>query len=199
MMRFIAAFALPLAAQAADIGVAANGRPIAEQVCAACHAADGNSALAANPILAGQHPGYLYKQLRNFKSGGRDNAVMMAMVANLSDKDMRDLAQFYAAQQPKSAAASDKNLVAQGQQMFRGGIADKGVAACSGCHSPNGAGIPVEFPRLAGQHAEYTASQLRAFRAGQRANDQNKMMRMVSSRLSDQEIAALAEYVSALR
>ncbi len=199
MRRLIVTLALPIAVQAAEMGDISKGQYIAGQVCAACHAADGNSPLAVNPMIAGQHPEYLYKQMRNFKSGERDNAIMTAMVANLSDDDMRNLSAFYSAQQPKGASATDKDLIAEGQRMFRGGIALKGVAACSGCHSPNGAGIPAEFPRLAGQHAEYTASQLRAFRAGQRRNDRNKMMQQVASQLSDREIAALAEYVSALR
>jgi cytochrome c553 len=155
--------------------------------------------LPINPILAGQHPDYLYKQLSNFKSGARQNAVMAGMVAGLSDSDMRDLAAFYASQKPKPAAAADKDLVAKGQALYRGGRADGAVAACSGCHSPNGAGIPIQYPRLAGQHAEYTSAQLRAFRAGERGNDPNQMMQMIASRLSDKEIAALAEYISGLR
>ncbi|MGH9578995.1 MAG: c-type cytochrome [Terriglobales bacterium] len=199
MLRIVASLALPLCLHAADIGDPARGQSLAGKICAACHGADGNSPLVVNPVLAAQHPEYLYKQLQNFKSGERKNAVMMGMVANLSDEDMRNLSAFYAAQKAKDAAAKDKDLVTQGQKVFRGGIADKGVAACAGCHSPNGAGIPAQFPRLAGQHAEYTATQLRAFRAGERENDENRMMRLISSRLSDQEISALAEYVSGLR
>lgn len=198
MIRFICTLALliPFAAAAAD---AAKGKAIADQVCAACHGADGNSPLPMNPALAGQHAGYLYKQLANFKSGDRNNAVMSAMVANLSDEDMRNLAAFYASGKAQIAGASDQDLVSRGQKIYRGGIADSNVAACAGCHSPNGAGIPVQYPRLAGQHAQYTALQLQAFRAGERVNDPNRMMQAVAARLSDKDIAALAEYISGLR
>lgn len=200
MIRFFVAVSLlvPLSTVAAGFGDAAKGQAIS-QTCAACHGADGNSLLPMNPVLAGQHPEYLYKQLTNFKSGERQNAIMAGMVANLTDDDMRNLAAFYASQKPAPSAARDKALVTQGQKIFRGGITDTGVASCAGCHSPNGAGNPIEFPRLAGQHAEYVSNQLRAFRAGQRGNDPNRMMRMVASRLTDNEIAALAEYITGLR
>lgn len=198
MMRLFAilALALPLVAQAGD---ASNGQAVAGQICIACHGTDGNSPLPENPILAGQHEAYLLKQLHNYKSGTRENAIMAAIVAGLSDQDMRDVSAFYASQSPAGLAATDKDLAALGQRLFRGGDIEKGVAACSGCHSPNGAGIPKQYPRIASQHATYTAGQLKAFRSGQRANDENEMMRMVASRLSDQEIAALAEYLSGLR
>ena len=186
------------ASSAAPLGDAAKGQALAGQVCAACHGADGNSPIAVNPNLAGQHPEYLYKQLRNFKSGQRSNPIMMGIAAGLSEDDMRNLAAFYGAQPASQLAAQNPDLVAQGRKLFRGGDAAKGVAACAGCHSPNGAGIPIQYPRVAGQHADYTASQLRAFRAGQRANDDNEMMRTIASRLSDQEISALAEYLSGL-
>lgn len=195
----IAAMLMPFFAGAADFGNADKGGAIAGQICVACHGADGNSPLPMNPMLAGQHPEYLYKQLTHFKSGDRKNAVMFAMVANLSEADMRDLAAFYASQKAKSTAANDKELVARGQRIYRGGIADNNVAACAGCHSPNGAGIPVQYPRLAGQHAQYTSMQLQAFRTGDRGNDPNGMMQVVASRLSDKDIAALAEYISGLR
>lgn len=189
---------LPLAASAASLGDAAKGQAIATHVCAACHGGDGNSPLAPNPNLAGQHPEYLYKQMRNFKSGERKNLVMAGMVAALSDEDMRNLAAYFSSQQPRQGAAKDKDLVAQGQKLYRGGVADKGIPACAGCHSPNGAGIPAQFPRLSSQQDEYTSNQLKAFRAGERGNDENQMMRSIASRLSDQEIAALADYISGL-
>lgn len=185
-------------APAADAGDPAKAQTIANQVCAACHGADGNSPLAMNPSLAGQHAGYLLKQLKEFKSGARSNPVMMGMVANLSDDDMRNLAAYYASQQARPMAAKDKDLAAQGAKLYRGGSLEKGFAACAGCHSPNGAGIPVQYPRLAGQHPDYVLAQLKAFRAEERANDPNKMMRAVSSKLSDKDIAALAEYISGL-
>jgi len=186
-------------AAAVDYGDPAKAQSIANQICAACHGADGNSPLPMNPSLAGQHPEYLFKQLNEFKSGNRNNAVMMGMVAGLSAEDMRNLSAYYAAQKLSEAAAKDKNLVAQGRKLFRGGNLATGVAACAGCHSPNGAGIPSQYPRLAGQHPEYVVAQLKAFRAGERANDTNNMMRAVAARLTDKEIAAVAEYLSGLR
>lgn len=183
---------------------ASKGQGIASQVCAACHAADGNSAIAANPKLAGQFPEYLAKQLANFKpkagkKAERENPVMSGMVANLSDDDMRNLAAYFAAQKPKPAVAKDKDLAAAGQKLYRAGNAATGVAACAGCHGPAGVGIPSQYPRIAGQFAEYVDAQLKAFRAGARANDPNGMMRAVAARMTDKEIQAVAEYVAGLR
>jgi cytochrome c553 len=185
-------------------GDPAKAQATATQVCGACHAADGNSTMPVNPVLAGQHAEYLYKQLNNFKSAGgkpaeRQNPVMAGMVASLSQDDMANLSAYYAGQKAKPRSARDAELVKQGQAIYRGGIAAKGVAACSSCHSPTGAGIPAQYPRLAGQHQDYTAAQLKAFRAGERANDPNRMMRVVANRLTDREIAAVAEYVAGLR
>ena len=182
----------------------AKGQVIATQVCAACHAADGNSVQPINPILAGQLPEYLHKQLVNFKPQGtkkaaRDNAVMAGMVANLTPEDMQNLAAYYAAQKLKPSAAKDKDLAAAGQKLWRGGNPATGVPACAGCHGPDGAGMPAQYPRIAGQYAEYVEMQLKAFRAGQRVNDPNGMMRGVSARMSDKEIKAVAEYAAGLR
>ena len=192
------------AAQAPAKPDAAKGQGIASQVCAACHAADGNSPAAANPKLAGQFYDYLNKQLVNFKAQGgkkaaRDNAVMAGMVANLSAADMQNVAAYYASQKLKPAAAKDKELAALGQKIFRGGNAATGVAACAGCHGPSGAGIPAQYPRVSGQFAEYVEAQLKAFRAGTRANDPNGMMRGVAARMTDREIQAVSEYVAGLR
>ncbi len=183
---------------------AAKGQAIASQVCAACHSADGNSTLPANPKIAGQFYEYLHKQLANFKAQGgkkaeRENAVMAGMTANLSAADMRDLAAYYAAQKLKPAAAKDKDLASLGQKIYRGGNVATGVAACSGCHGPTGAGIPAQYPRIAGQFAEYVEAQLIAFRSGARANDPNGMMRGVAARMTDREIKAVAEYAAGLR
>jgi cytochrome c553 len=180
-------------------GDSSKGEAIVGKICAACHGFDGNSFLPANPSLAGQHEEYLYKQLAEFKSGVRNNAIMAGMVANLSTDDIHNVAAYYASQAPKQKSATDKDLVAQGRKLYRGGNAATGVAACAGCHSPNGAGIPTQFPRLASQHADYVATQLKAFRAGYRANDPNQMMRATTVKLTDQEIAALAEYISGLQ
>jgi cytochrome c553 len=176
----------------------------ASQVCAACHAADGNSIAPANPKIAGQFPEYLYKQLRDFKGQGgkkpaRESAIMMGMIANLSDADMKGLADYFAGQTLKPAAASDKDLAALGQKIWRGGNSAAGVPACAGCHGPAGAGLPAQYPRLAGQYAEYVAAQLKAFKDGARTNDANGAMRGVASHLSEREIRAVAEYAAGLR
>jgi cytochrome c553 len=184
----------------------AQDKPPAQvtQVCAACHGADGNSVAPTNPKLAGQFPEYLEKQLRDFmpqkgKKPARESAVMNGMVANLSPSDVQAIASYYAGQSLKPAAASDKALAHEGQKLWRGGDAARGVPACAGCHGPNGSGIPAEFPRLGGQYAEYVTAQLEAFRAGARGNDPNGMMRGVAAHLSDPQIRALAQYVAGLR
>ena len=182
----------------------AKAQGIASQVCAACHAADGNGTAPVNPKIAGQFEAYLSKQLRDFKPGtgkkpARDNPVMTGMVANLSDVDMKGLAAYYAGQKLKPSLATDKDLVALGQKLWRGGNADKGVAACSGCHGPAGAGIPGQYPRLAGQYPEYVAAQLKLFRDGARANDPNGVMRGVAAKMTEREINAVAQYAAGLR
>jgi len=179
-------------------------RELVNKVCASCHAVDGNSVLAANPVLAGQHADYTLKQLQNFrprdgKPPERHNAIMGGMVENLSADELRNLAAYFEAQKRKPRAARDPELARLGQSIYRGGIAARNVAACTACHGPNGSGIPAQFPRLAGQFAEYTAAQLRAFRGGERTNDPNRMMRAVAEKLSDREIAAVAEYIAGLR
>lgn len=183
---------------------AAKAQSIATQVCAACHAGDGNSPAPANPKIAGQIPEYLHKQLVDFKAQGgkkpaRESPIMMGMVANLSEADMKGLAAYYSGQKLKPAAAADKNLAAAGQRLWRGGNAATGVPACAGCHGPAGAGMPAQYPRIAGQYADYIAAQLKAFKDGARANDPNAMMRGVAARLTDQEIRAVAEYAAGLR
>jgi cytochrome c553 len=180
-------------------GDPAKAQSIVDSVCAACHGADGNSLLPVNPSLAGQHASYLYKQLSDYKSGLRKNAVMNSMVAALSDDDLRNLAAFFAAQKLKPGVATDASLVAAGEKLYRGGDSETGVPACSGCHSPDGAGIPAQYPRLGGQHGAYTNTQLQYFRSGERANDPNAMMRTIASRLNDKAMAALADYISGLR
>ena len=191
-----------LGAWAADAPPAADpakAQQIVTQLCAACHGADGNSAIPANPNLARQIPEYTTKQLANFKSGERANAVMAGMVAALSPQDMASLGDYFWRQTAKPAVATSKEMALLGQSLYRGGNAATGVPACSGCHSPDGVGIPRQYPRLAGQHAEYTAAQLKAWRSGERANDPNKMMRMIAARLSDREIQAVSEFIQGLR
>ena len=166
-------------------------------VCVACHGADGNSAIPVNPKLSQQHPEYLVKQLQEFKSGVRNNAIMKGFAATLSEQDMRDVSAFYASKTAKPGAATNKDTLLLGERIYRGGIADRRIAACAGCHSPNGAGIPAQYPRLSGQHADYTVKQLVDFRDGKRGN--NVQMRDVAAKLNDREIKAVADYIAGLR
>lgn len=195
----IACIALPLSASLAQAaGDPAKGQASA-QLCAACHGPGGLSVVPINPSLAGQHEGYIIAQLKAFKSGARKNPMMSPMAAALSEEDMANLGAYFASQSPRQGAAKDAASVDPGRKLFRGGNAANGTAACAGCHSPNGAGIPAQYPRLAGQHAEYTAAQLKAFRSGERANDVNGMMRAVAARLSDVEIESLSQYAAGLK
>lgn len=182
---------------------AARGKQIASGVCAACHGADGNSVIAANPKLAAQHPEYLVKQLNDYvvqagaKKAARENAVMAGFAAVLSAQDKRDVSAWFASQKKSPGAARNKATLETGQRIYRAGIAEKGVPACAGCHTPNGAGVPSIYPRLAGQHAEYTEATLKAMREGSRAN--NLAMSQISARLTDAEIAAVADFIAGLR
>lgn len=174
----------------------AKGQQLAV-ACGACHVQDGSRGLPANPLLLGQHPEYLVKQLVEFKSGKRQNAIMAGMAAPLSEEDMKHIAAFYAAKPPVPGASTQAATVALGEKIYRGGIVAKGVPACSGCHSPNGAGIPAQYPRLAGQHVEYTEAQLLAFRSGARAN--NAQMTAIAAKMNDAEIKAVSDYLAGLR
>lgn len=206
----IAALALtrmPLVA-AAEVAVKpdlARAKQIAETVCAACHGADGNSATPANPNLAGQGAEYITRQLQQFKSGLRANPVMGGMVASLTPDEMVALGMYFSRQKPKGGAAKDPTLVKAGQSLYRGGLAGTGLPACSSCHSPNGAGIPKNYPRLAGQYADYTYAQLKAFKAGERGADkdgkdaQGRIMKAVAQKLSDEQMKAVADYTAGLR
>lgn len=175
----------------------AKGEASYGAVCAACHGADGNSGTPTFPKLAQQHPQYLVKQLQEFKSGKRANAVMMGFASALSEEDMRNIAYWVGSKAAKPGFAKDKEAVALGERIYRGGIADRQVPACAGCHSPNGAGIPAQYPRIGGQHAEYAAAQLTAFRDGVRKN--SLQMNQIAAKLNDREIKALADYVAGLR
>ena len=166
-------------------------------VCAACHGADGNSAIAANPKLSQQPPEYLVKQLQEFKSGKRNNAIMKGFATALSDDDMRNIAYWLTSKPAKAGFAKDKDLVAMGERIYRGGIADRQIAACAGCHSPNGVGIPAQYPRLSGQHADYTVAQLVNFRDGKRTN--STQMTGVAAKMTDREIKAVSDYIAGLR
>ena len=193
------AFANPTAAPTAAKGDPKAAETIVNQVCAGCHAVDGNSAAAANPKLAGLNSEYIYKQLTEFKSGARKNAIMSGMVANLSQQDMLNLAAYYGAQQPKPATSKDQALALTGQKIYRGGVQGAGVPACASCHGAQGKGIPTQFPRLAGQHSDYVYSQLNAFRVGERANDAAKMMRSIAAKMTDADMKAVSSYIQGLR
>jgi cytochrome c553 len=184
----------PKAAPKADL---AKGQATATGVCGACHTFDGSRGAPANPILAGQHAEYLAKQLQEFKAGKRANPIMLGFASALSEDDMRNVAAFYASKSAKPGFAKDKTLVTLGERIYRGGIAERSVPACAGCHSPTGAGIPAQYPRLAGQHADYTEAQMLAFRDGVRLN--NAVMSGVAARLNNREIKAVADYIAGLR
>ena len=175
----------------------AKGAALSAATCAACHTNDGSRGSAANPILQGQHPDYLAKQLAEFKVGKRTSAIMQGMAAPLSEADMKNVAAFYGSKQAKPGFAKNKDLAALGEKLYRGGATDRSIPSCSGCHGPSGAGIPAQYPRLAGQHADYVEAQLVAFRSGVRHN--NVAMTGVAAKLSDREIKALADYVAGLR
>ena len=185
-------------AVAAPVTVASDDRQqVAQKVCAACHGANGNSAITLNPKLAGQHPEYLLKQLTNFKEGIRANAVMAAMVANLTKEDMQALAKYYAGQKQTLGKAKSNGVGSLGEKIYRGGIAATGVPACAACHGANGAGIPKQYPRLAGQHADYALQQLRTLRTGERANA--PMMMTIAAKMTDAEMQAVADYMQGMR
>ncbi|HEX8012247.1 MAG TPA: c-type cytochrome [Casimicrobiaceae bacterium] len=182
----------------------AKAQQIVSSVCAACHGADGNSAVPANPSLAGQHAEYITLQLMHFKEGTRNNPIMAGMVANLSPEDMKSLGAYFAQQKPKGLAAKDPALVLAGQKLYRGGNAATGVPACAACHTPTGVGIPVRYPRLSGQYADYTLAQLQAFRSGQRGMDKEgkdvngRVMAQIAARMSEAEMRAVADYTAGL-
>ena len=202
MIKLSIALLLGLMIALANTSVLAQGDAAAGEaksaLCAACHGSDGNSPLTMNPKLAGQNAKYLVKQLQDYKSGARVNPVMSGLVAMLSDEDMEDIAAWYASQRVTLGGA-DPDLLTIGESIYRSGVQDLSVAACSACHAPDGGGnAPAGFPALSGQHPEYTLLQLEMFRAGDRANDMNSMMRSVVERLTDRELQALASYLSGL-
>jgi len=190
-------------AKAAPKADAAKGQQIATQTCAACHNADGNSTIAANPTLAQQHSHYLLKQLLDYsvrpgeKKPLRENAVMNGMVASLSEQDKRDLSAWFSAQTAKLGTARNKDTLELGQRIWRAGLPEKALPACSGCHNPTGVGIPNQYPRLAGQHSEYTEATLKAFRDGTRRN--SLPMQQIAARMSDAEMRAVADFLQGLR
>jgi len=183
----------------------AKATQTAQTICAACHGADGNSSVPANPNLAGQGAEYISRQLQNFKDSVRPSAIMQPIVQSLTPEDMTALGIYFSQQKPKGGAARDPKLVASGQALYRAGDANTGLPACAACHSPTGAGIPKNFPRLSGQYADYTYSQLVAFKSGQRGNDpagkdaDGRIMAQIATRMTDVQMKALADYAAGLR
>lgn len=188
---------LVAAAGAQATGNAAAGKTKA-QICVGCHGVGGNSTIPSNPILAGQSAGYIAKQLADFKSGARKEPQMIGIVAPLSETDMQDLGAYFAAQPIKPAAGRDEALAKRGERLYRGGNARTGVSACMSCHGPAGHGIPPRFPRVSGQHPEYTRKQLLAFKSEKRTNDDEVMTR-IAFRMSESEIKAVSDYMAGLR
>lgn len=174
----------------------AKGEASFGAVCAACHGADGNSSTPTYPKLAQQHAEYIVKQLQEFKSDKRANPIMKGFASTLAEEDMKNIAYWVTTKQSKQGYAKEKDLVTLGERIYRGGIADRQIPACAGCHSPNGAGIPAQYPRLAGQHADYAVAQLTAFRDGVRKN--SAQMTGVAAKLNDREIKAVSDYIAGL-
>ena len=201
-----ASFAAAALAQApAEKPDLAKAQAIVKDVCAACHGVDGNSPTPVNPSIAGQPAEYITLQLTHFQSGIRANPVMQGMAATLKPDDMKALGVYFSQQKPKGLAAKDATLVTEGQKLYRGGDAATGLPACAACHAPNGAGVPKNYPRLAGQHADYTYMQLKAFKSGERGADKDgkdvngRIMVTISTKMTDTQMRALAEYTSGLR
>ncbi len=174
-------------------------KKIINNLCIACHAIDGNSIVSVNPKLAGQHAGYITKQLNNFKSGLRENVVMAGMVANLTEEDMINLGHYFSEQNILLSSAIENGVGSLGENIFRAGIKNKGVAACASCHGPSGHGIPDKYPRLNAQHSEYTLAQLNSFRLELRKNDPDGVMRTIAQKLTEQEMQSVSDYIQGLK
>ncbi len=183
----------------------AKAQSIVTQVCSACHGTDGNSPTPVNPSLAGQPAQYITLQLTHFKSGIRANPVMQGMAAALAPEDMVALGIYFSQQKPKLQSAKDPELVRAGQKLYRGGDASTGVPACAACHGPAGAGVPKNYPRLAGQYSDYAYAQLKAFKARERGADKDGkdvnggIMVAIAGKMTDAQMKAVAEYTSGLR
>lgn len=206
MKKYCLILALFLGATAA---VQAKGDPEAGKTksltCAACHGSDGNSAIDMNPKLAGQHQGYLVKQLTEFKLAsqtagkeGRNSLLMNGQAATLSEQDILDVSAYFSSQELK-LGGTPEDVVAQGEALYRGGDAARGITACIACHSADGKGMNLAgFPAIGGQHASYTKTQLEMFRSGDRNNDLNGMMQAIAGKLTDEDISILSKYLQGL-
>ncbi|MDA1338687.1 MAG: cytochrome c4 [Methylophilales bacterium] len=176
-----------------------SAKKIVNNLCVACHAVDGNSAISMNPKLAGQHSAYITKQLMNFKSGTRENAVMAGMVASLNDEDMKNLGLYFSQQSLALSSAKSNGKGSLGEKIYRGGLSAKGVPACASCHGPAGHGIPDVYPRLNAQHSDYTLGQLNLFRLENRSNDEGMIMRVIAQKLTEKEMYAVSDYIEGLQ
>ena len=176
-----------------------SAKKIVNNLCIACHAIDGNSSISMNPKLAGQHSAYITKQLMNFKNGTRENAVMAGMVASLTEDDMKNLGLYFSMQSLKLSSAKTNGKGSLGEKIYRGGLSEKGVPACASCHGPAGHGVPDVYPRLNGQHSEYSLSQLNLFRLEKRSNDEGMMMRTIAQKLTEKEMLAVSDYIQGLQ
>lgn len=198
LMVAVLGMALGMTSSAMAAGDVAAGKTKAA-VCAACHGTDGNSLSDAFPKLAGQHESYIAKQLADFKKGDRQNALMAPMAANLTEQDMADLGAYFSSKETAPGAVSEE-LLAAGEKIYRGGNKETGLPACMACHGPAGNGVPAaKWPKLSGQYNSYVEAQLHAFAKGERQNDPNSMMRDVASKMSEDEIKAVAAYVFGLK
>lgn len=176
-----------------------SAKKIVNNLCIACHAIDGNSSISLNPKLAGQHAAYITKQLMNFKNGTRENAVMAGMVASLTEDDMKNLGLYFSKQNLALSSAKTNGKKSLGEKIYRGGLSSKGVPACASCHGPAGHGVPDVYPRLNGQHSDYSLSQLNLFRLEKRANDDGMMMRTIAQKLTEKEMQAVSDYIQGLQ
>jgi cytochrome c553 len=205
ILSLVLAFSVQAQNTAAEkqAALAQKGQAIATAVCSACHGSDGVSLQAANPSLAGMPAAYIVEQLQHFKSDVRVNPVMKGFAAGMAKEDMQAVGEYFSRQKPRIVGYKDKALALEGQALYRAGDAKRGIPACSGCHSPTGAGMASKYPRLGGQHADYTAVQLTAFKTGTRGahakDEDGKIMTAIASRLSEREIKALAEYTQGLK
>ena len=196
LMALVYASAFAAEHEAAPKADLERGKQIATTVCAACHGPDGNSAMPANPILAGQNGGYIARQLAAFKSGARPSPIMQGMAASLTPEDMKAVGSYYSRQKPVESMARDKALVDRGEKLWRSGIKGVNAPACAGCHGAAGHGIPAQYPRLAGQNPDLILGWLKAYASGARPHP---VMTPIAAKLSENDTKALAEYISGLR
>ena len=169
--------------------------------CGGCHGMDGNSMIPAYPKLAGQNEAYITKQIKDFKANTtRQNAIMLGMVAALSDEDAADIGAYFQSQKLAATAPFDESKLATGREIYKGGNLQTGVPACQACHGPNGSGTAgIGYPQLGGQYVDYTLAQLKAFKEGARSNDDKMLMRSIVEKMSEEDMVAVANYIASLK